>query len=107
MAVPLADLTVTLLRLPDRSVLVVLVYVEGGNALALSQTMDHLREAIYSAGGRGGPRLDLVIASDFNRHDQLWGGDEVLPQRQGEADPIIDFMGEWSLESLLPRGTKT
>lgn len=106
-AVPSADLTVALLRLPDRSVLVASVYVEGGNALALSQTMDHLREAIRSAGGRGGPRFDLVIAGDFNRHDQLWGGDEVLPQRQGEADPIIDFMGEWSLESLLPRGTKT
>lgn len=105
--VPSADLTVALLRLPDRSVLVASVYVEGGNTLALSQTMDLLGEAIRSAGRRGGPRLDLVIAGDFNRHDQLWGGDEVLSQRQGEADPIIDFMGEWSLESLLPRGTKT
>jgi hypothetical protein len=31
----------------------------------------------------------------------------VRPQRQGEADPIIDFMNKWSLESLLPRGTTT
>ncbi|KAI6824489.1 hypothetical protein KC343_g180 [Hortaea werneckii] len=105
--VPSADLTVALLRLQDRSILVASVYVEGSNASALSQTMDLLRQAICSAGHRGGPRLDLVIAGDFNRHDQLWGGDEVLSQRQGEADPIIDFMGEWSLESLLPRGTKT
>ena len=105
--VPSADLTVALLRLQDRSILVASVYVEGDNASALSQTVDLLREAIRSAGHRGGPRLDLVIAGDFNRHDQLWGGDEVLSQRQGEADPIIDFMGEWSLESLLPRGTKT
>jgi hypothetical protein len=30
----------------------------------------------------------------------------VRQQRQEEADPIIDFIGKWSLESLLPRGTK-
>lgn len=48
-----------------------------------------------------------LAISIFNRHDQLWGGDEVLPSRQGEADPIINFMNRWSLESLLPRGTKT
>lgn len=98
-AVPSADLTVALLRLPDRSVLVASVYVEGGNVAALSRTIDLLTEAIRSARRRSGPRLDLVVAGDFNRHDQLWGGDEVLPHRQGEADPIIDFMGEWGLEA--------
>jgi hypothetical protein len=93
-AVASADLTVALLRLSDRSVLVASVYVEGGNAAALNGTMDLLTEAIHSVRRRSGPRLDLIIAGDFNRHDQLWGGDEVLPQRQGEGDPIIDFMGE-------------
>lgn len=51
--------------------------------------------------------LNIVVAGDFNRHDQLWGGEGVLPYRQGEADPIIDFMSGWGLESLLPSGTKT
>jgi hypothetical protein len=106
-SVPSADFTVALLRLPDRSVLLASMYVEGGNAAALEGTMDLLTEAIRKAQRRGGPRLDVVVAGDFNRHDQLWGGDEVLPQRQGEADPIIEFMNKWSLESLLPRGTKT
>lgn len=64
-------------------------------------------EAIHYARRRGGPRLDIVVAGDFNRHDQLWGGDELLPCRQGEANSIIDSTAEWSLESLLPRGTKT
>ena len=27
--------------------------------------------------------------------------------RQGEADPIINLIGDYSLRSLLPRGTKT
>lgn len=78
-SVPSADLTVALLLLPDRSVLVASVYVEGRNVGALNTTMDLLTEAIQSARRRGGPRLDVVAADDFNRHDQLWGGDEVLP----------------------------
>ena len=35
------------------------------------------------------------------------GGDDISAARQGEADPIIDFMSHHSLRSLLPRGTKT
>ena len=106
-SVPSADLTVALLRLPDRSVLLASVYVEGANETALSGTMRLLDDAVNMAQRRGGPRLDVVVAGDFNRHDQLWGGDEVSLRRQGEADPIIDFMNRWRLESLLPRGTKT
>jgi hypothetical protein len=93
-SVPSADLTVVLLRLPDRSVLLASVYVEGANAAALSETVMLLDTAISTARRRGGPRLDIVVAGDFNRNDQLWGGDEVLPSRQGEADPIIDFMNK-------------
>jgi hypothetical protein len=54
-----------------------------------------------------GTVVEMVIAGDFNRHDQLWGGDEVSMERQGEADPIIDMMNELALSSLLRRGTKT
>jgi hypothetical protein len=74
-----ADLTVALLRLPDRSVLLASVYVEGRNGAALDRTMDFLNEAIHTAQRRSGPRLDVVVAGDFNRHNQLWGGDEVRP----------------------------
>jgi hypothetical protein len=51
--------------------------------------------------------LEIIIVGDFNRHDQLWGGDDVSLARQGEADPIIDFMIEFALSSLLKRGTTT
>lgn len=88
-SVPSADLTVVLLRLPDRPVLLASVYVEGGSGAALEETMRLLDDAISGAQHHGGPRLDIVVAGDFNRHDQLWGGDEVLPSRQGEADPSL------------------
>jgi hypothetical protein len=51
--------------------------------------------------------VELVIVGDFNRHDQLWGGDDVSLGRQGEADPIIDLMNEFAPSGLLKRGTKT
>jgi hypothetical protein len=47
------------------------VYVEGGNGVALDGTIDLLNEAIHTAQRRSGPRLDVVVASDFNRHNQL------------------------------------
>jgi hypothetical protein len=88
-------------------VLLASVYVEGANDAALRGTMRLLDDVVSTAQRCGGPRLDVVVAGDFNRHDQLWRGDEVSPRRHGEADPIIDFMNRWRLESLLPRGTKT
>jgi hypothetical protein len=69
--VPSADLTVALLRLPDRSVLLTSVYVEGVNDTALSGTMRLLDDAVSTAQRRGSPRLDVVVAGDFNRYDQL------------------------------------
>jgi hypothetical protein len=69
--VPSADLTVALLRLPDRSVLLALVYVEGASSAALFETLRLLDDAISTAQRRGGPRLDVVVPGDFNRHDQL------------------------------------
>ncbi|KGQ02586.1 Retrovirus-related Pol polyprotein from type-1 retrotransposable element R1 [Beauveria bassiana D1-5] len=78
-----SDMTAALVRISDRVLLVVSVYVEGHDAQALVNTCDTLR------------------------HDQLWGGNEVSIVRQGEGDAIIDLMNELSLHSLLPRGTKT
>ena len=102
-----ADLTAVVLRLPDRSILVVSVYAEGNNKEELLDMTLKLHQLIQGTRNRIGTRVDVILAGDFNRHDQLWGGDDVSPERQGEADPIIDLMSENALCSLLPRGTKT
>lgn len=102
-----ADLTAAVLRLPGRSVLVVSVYVKGQDEEALLDTTRHIRDVVQLVQRRMGPRMDVILAGDFNRHDQLWGGENVLPERQGEADPIVDLMSDHSLHSLLPRGTST
>jgi hypothetical protein len=46
-------------------------YVEGSSVAALSETMSLLNEAILIAQRRSGLRLDVVVAGDFDRHDQL------------------------------------
>jgi hypothetical protein len=102
-----SDLTAALLYLPDRAVFVASVYVEPANPEALLQTIDLLQLAIQETQHKIGTRMDILLAGDFNQHDCLWGGDEVSPTRQGEADMLVDFMNDLSLRSLLPRGTKT
>lgn len=50
--------------------------------------------------------MDGVTTGDFNRHDQMYGGDDVSVAKQGVVDPIIDLMNEFMLRSLLQRGAK-
>ena len=101
------DLTAAVIRLPERLIFMASVYVEGGDAAALDDACDRLRKAITKVRQDAGTVVEIIIVGDFNRHDQLWGGDDVSLTRQGEADPIIDLMNEFSLSSLLKRGTKT
>ena len=83
------------------------VYIEPHDAEALRDATYKLHQLIQETRNKIGTRVDVVLAGDFNRHDQLWGGDDVAWERQGEADPIIDLMSDHALRSLLPRGTKT
>ncbi|KAG6996291.1 RNA-directed DNA polymerase from mobile element jockey [Fusarium oxysporum f. sp. conglutinans] len=105
--IPSPDLTAAIVRFPERDVLAVSVYVEGRNEQALEAAMGQLHRAIAEFRNGSGRRTDVILVGDFNRHDTLWGGDEVTGRRQGEAGPIIELMGEHGLHSLLPRGTKT
>ena len=106
-AVPSPDMVAAVLHLEERDVLVVSVYVQCNDEdalLAAVRQMDRLVSRFRNDTGR---RTDVVVTGDFNRHDVLWGGDGTITRRQGEAQPIVDFMNEHGLRSLLPRGTKT
>jgi hypothetical protein len=49
--------------------------------------------------------IDILIVGDFNRHDQVWDGNQVATRnRQGEGDPIVLLTADWGLTRLLPRG---
>ena len=47
---------------------------------------------------------ELLIAGDFNRYDQLWGGDRV---KKDEGDELIELMDELGLQLALNWGTPT
>jgi hypothetical protein len=61
-----SDLTAAVLRLPDRSILVVLVYV---NAEELRVAICKLHLVIRETRSKIGTRVDVVLAGDFNRYD--------------------------------------
>jgi len=102
-----SDLTAAVLRLPDQSILVVSVYVEPQDAEVLRVVIYELHQVIRETRSKVGTRVDVILTGNFNWHDQLWGGEDVSRERQGEADPIINLMSEYAFHSLLPRGTKT
>lgn len=52
--------------------------------------------------------LEIFIASDFNRHDTVWGGNKVaLEMRQGEGSRILDITEGNDLQLLTQRGAPT
>lgn len=70
-AVASSDLTAAVLRLPDRAILVVSMYVPGNDAEARLETVGLLRRVINDVRNKIGTRTDVVLAGDFNRHDYL------------------------------------
>jgi hypothetical protein len=60
-------------------------------------------------GSRRESQVDLLLCADFDRHHELWGRAQAHGEasRAYEAEPIIDFMQENALTSLLPSGTVT
>ena len=103
---PSSDITTALIWLPHQTILLVSVYVEGNSQVALSDATATIASIIAKAKLRS-DSLKLIIVGDFNRHDNLWGGDTVSDSRQGEAEPIIKMMAEFRLISLLRRGIIT
>jgi hypothetical protein len=65
------DLTAAVIRLPERLIFIVLVYVEEGDTAALLETYDYLRKAITEVQRNIGTALEIIIVGDFNRYDQL------------------------------------
>lgn len=107
--VPSPDIAAVLIFTPSPT-LSVSVYVppEGGpnGVRLLTQVLEIIRHAYRRVQRDHTDQVDILIAGDFNLHDQLWGGDQVAMHiHQREAEPIILLMADWDLTSLLPLGT--
>jgi exonuclease III len=71
------DMTAAIIRLHGRHVLVVSVYIPVGDPQALRAACNKLDKVIEDAKRGAGAMVDVVLAGDFNQHDQLWGGEDV------------------------------
>jgi hypothetical protein len=74
---------------------------------SIKDAYDGVKALTLSSGMR--TQVDLLLCADLNRHHELWGGALAFGEsgRTDEAEPIIDFMQENALASLLPAGTVT
>jgi len=104
-AFPSPDVVAVELTTGDRVVFLASVYIPPSN-----NPMEEAREEAervlqpLAAEVRKRPIMERIIAGDFNRHDQFWGGENTDRNR---GEPILQFMAELDLTSLLPRGTAT
>ena len=110
--VPTSDVTALLVTIGERRILVFSTYVATAQDVSndpLPQLINAIREAIRQVEREESPYpVETIIAGDFNRHDQLWGGDQVVcSPRQGEGQVIVEMMVDLNLHSLLTRGTIT
>jgi hypothetical protein len=105
-SVPVAssDITAVQFRINQRTFLVMSVYVPPMDVGALKTTTRVIKQTVREHGAGH----ELLIAGDFNQHDQFWGGDEVgAAPRQGEAQELLDLVDDLDIHLLLPRGTIT
>jgi hypothetical protein len=81
MAIPSPDITAAIIRLPEQSILVVSVYIPGLDAQVLQDIYNSLRKIIQEIRRKANTVVELMIVGDFNRYNQLWGGDDVSMER--------------------------
>lgn len=115
LAIHSPDIAAIAVQLDQRRIVVISVYIPDYSSRRTREKNRQKPESRLSLINRLAqeellydPRTEFFIAGDFNRHNPLWGGSSVRSGlRQEESTPIIDFMAELSLESLLPTGTVT
>jgi exonuclease III len=95
----------------EETMLIISVYVEQchriqENYIVLQQSINKIRQTIQQLKQRK-PDIQIIIAGDFNRYDELWGGTLPNAAGAGEAEPILELLGEFQLWSALPQGTTT
>ena len=107
------DITTIVMKHGTRSILLASIYIPSiGNGHEIDEQELHTRlqevQEVIIRECSDNPDLEIFIAGDFNRHDIVWGGNEVaLGTRQGEGGRILDFIEENNLQLLTQRGVPT
>ncbi|GIZ44655.1 hypothetical protein CKM354_000785200 [Cercospora kikuchii] len=108
------DLVAATLQTAEATVLVISAYDPNDRSRFRAQDPDlyekltRIRKAIDDTRARIGGEIEVVMCSDLNRYDCLWGGrDGVRRARRDEGRPLVHLAHEFDLQSMLPTGTIT
>jgi hypothetical protein len=92
------DLVAVFVKTEDQVIAAMSAYIEWKTSeedVELKNAIEKVEEVIRKARLTTTEAVEILITGDFNRHDQLWGGDGIgRTWRQGEGTPIIDMMAE-------------
>lgn len=110
-----SDTTAVLLDTRDAHLLLVASYEprDGADKAEKEEAMGARIENIAEVRGKAEEEargaIDLLICADWNRYHPLWGGPEVIQQRERakEGEQVVSFMHLAGLQSLLAAGTPT
>jgi len=87
------DIVALLIELETGPLLAISVYIPSKTSpedKELNDRLDIIRKTIETTRRNHEKLVELLIAGDFNRHDQLWGGNTVVnSSRYREGEPII------------------
>ena len=109
------DTTAVLLDTGDAHLLLVASYEPRDGAgkaekeEAMRERIENITEARRRAEEEVRGAVNILVCADWNRYHPLWGGPEVLQQRERikEGEQIVNFMHQMGLQSLLAAGTLT
>lgn len=86
------NLMAAVLYLQEYTVLIVSIYILCNNKQTLIITMHLIDKLINDARRKVLKKLQVLLLSNFNCHDQLWEENKIISARQSEADSIIEVM---------------
>lgn len=108
------DIVAATMRLRGMTVLIAAIYDPrsephvGDREAALQEKLGHVRKLVDATRQAIGDALQIILCTDLNRHDVLWGGIAgVAPDRRDEGIQVVNLAQEYGLQSLLTPGTVT
>ncbi|KAG9513247.1 hypothetical protein KCU93_g10112, partial [Aureobasidium melanogenum] len=105
-----ADIAAVTIQIEGGQILLISVYVpykRPREETDLQERISLIQDIIQKTRGKTDSVLHTYVGGDFNRHSHVWGGREVGHDRRGDDWPILQFMVEEELDSMLPPGTIT
>jgi exonuclease III len=89
------SLDVTMIQLEgDTDVIIASIYIPGpaSDTQIVDAILGKVKAAIEKVKQSSRKEIEILLMGDFNRHDQMWGGPDVIDTNPNEGDRILEMM---------------